>query len=177
MSMASDFATKFYIPSKDPRIQALFAGTYQLPGPELDPQVREDTAKKLSAMGLAVDENIDANGGDAYETMQQRQRDGWSRFPSLAQELANPSEQFDKNDPNLAFKVSVDPVDYPKFSGPVPPTVLYVGAYAGNGLYNAINGAEKVFSTGQEHTENGLMYTFLPAVALGEYFWEFVGKA
>ncbi len=174
MSQSSDFCLKVYLPSKSPAIRALFAGTYGLPGVMLDDRVNR--AKALSAAGDIVDPNIDADAGDPFSVMERRALYGYINFPDMSQG-SNVDPVSGKQiyyDPSYRIKVSVDPIDYPPYSGPQPVGVLYVGQYAGNGLYTVINGAESKFNNGDPWTENGLAYTFQTTVIPGYDFWRLV---
>jgi len=168
----TEFCLNVYLPSKSPEIRALFAGTYGLPGKMLEDRVAR--AKALSDAGDIVDPNIDADGGDPLSVMQRRAFYGYINFPDMSQG-SNVDPVSGKQilyDPSYSIKVSVDPVDYPPYSGPSPVGVLYVGQYAGNGLYNVINGAEKRFKNGDPWTENGIAYTFQTTVIPDYDFWK-----
>ena len=72
-----------YILSRDPRIQALFAGTCGMPGDGARPQsVRMNTAFDLAVGGLLIDAVIDAEGGDPYIIMFERAQYGYTWVPS-----------------------------------------------------------------------------------------------
>ncbi len=63
------------------------------------------------------------------------------------------------------------------YVGPVPAPTLYVGQRANaEGMYNAINGAEKVFVVGQDIVEGGIRYVFIGFI-LGVAYWQIVGRA
>jgi hypothetical protein len=178
MSQATDFDAA-YVASKDPRIQALFAGYMGLPGTALDPGTRQSQALSLALGGLTIDPQIDVDGGDPYLIMSTRAGYGYSTVPALLQKLPPvflpPGVHVPgvpDYDPSLwLIKVSTQISDYPKFVGPSEST-SYIGAYCGNGLYNVINNAQNFFIAGQQYTENGVSYTFLVAVAANEYFWQ-----
>jgi len=66
------------------------------------------------------------------------------------------------------------------FAGPVPEQIKYVGTRANaDGMYNAINGAEKVFAVGQENTQDGVKYVFLGPIGNNPpvIYWQYVGRA
>ena len=133
----SDFALKVYIPSKDPRIQALFAGTYGLAGTMLTLEARVAVAQALSNAGLVIDEEIDGEGQDCLETIQYRQRYGYTRFPDMAQgsDVDPVTGARDYSNPKFAIVVTTDPAAYPPFVTPPPPAppapASLVGPYCG----------------------------------------------
>lgn len=177
------FAKEYYIPSQRPELQDFFTGMFGISGPLMQSNDRKSYAKKLAQDGLIVDDVIHALAGHPYLCMAQRLSYGQLRWPSLRQILAMGGifpQGFDYNDPSNDIKNSLTLSDYPRFGGVVPTKNVYVGALASKGddgvfLYNAINGAEKKFTRDQVRYENGLYYSFLPAIALGEYFWKFLG--
>ena len=155
----------------------------------MDPVARLAAATALALQaGLVVDPQIDAQGGDAFLIMNERAAYGYTAVPSIGQKvpfMTPPGISVPGVPPydptGMNIKVSTNIADYPPFSGPVAPVVNYVGAYAGNGLYNAINGAELVFTAGQKHSEEpyaakNIAFVFLPAPAIGEYFWQQVAE-
>lgn len=178
-----------YIASKDPRIQALFIGTDNQPGSEMDPVLRLQTATALALQaGLIVDPDIDARGADAFLTMSNDQQLGFVRKYAIGEKpvFTTPpgisAPGIPPYDPTAGkILVSANIADYPPFAGPVAPVVDYVGLYAGNGLYNIKNGAELIFKAGDKHTEEpyaakNISFTFLPAPAIGQYFWQQVSE-
>jgi hypothetical protein len=185
MSQSSDFALNVYLPSKDPRIRDLYRGTFGLPGTAYLYGDRMQKAVSLALeAGLTVQGQIDGAGLDPFGQMSYWKQEGFLTVPKIGDavvKLATPPGDSAPNIPNYndtkySIKVSVDPADYPVFDGPVVADTTYVGAFAGNGLYNAINGAEKVFARGDVHEETlpggGMFsFTFLPAPALKENFW------
>ncbi len=167
MSQSSDFCLKVYLPSKSPAIRALFAGTYGLPGVMLDDRVNR--AKALSAAGDIVDPNIDADAGDPLSVMERRAFYGYINFPDMSQG-SNVDPVSGKQiyyDPSYRIKVSVDPIDYPPYSGPQPVGVLYVG-HGGTGRRRVPRHGAGPW------TENGLAYTFQTTVIPGYDFWRLV---
>lgn len=198
MSQSSDFALNVYIPSLDPRVAALFRGTYGIHGTALSIMAgpKGEPSERVSlAMSLALDHGcrvqglIDAFGGDPFTLMSYWQQEGRLTVPKIGEDVVAlataPGVSMPNipgyNDTTYAIKVSVDPADYPKWAGPVIAETKYVGAFAGNGLYNAINGAELVFVRDQEHEEElpggGMFkFAFVPAPALNENFWRMVGR-
>lgn len=175
-----------YIASKDPRIQKLFIGTCNQPGSPMEPTLRLQTATALALQsGLIVDPDIDARGMDPYLEYSNLLQQGFVRKFAIGEKpvlTAPPGltvPGLPPYDPNAGkIVLSLDLANFPPF--PVQPAeVQYIGAYAGNGLYNAINGAEKVFSQGAPYTEEpylskGMTFAFYPAIAIGEYFWQVV---
>ena len=174
---AATFA-QIYIAAQDPRKNVFYMGQFGISGPLLQPQERHDTAISLAKAGVVIDDVIEGVGGDPFLCMTQRLSYGQSRWPSLDQLLAYGGmfpKDFNYNDPSLKIKNSIDPADYPKWTGPIPPVVKYVGLYAGNGLYNVINNPEKVYSIGGNLYEDGLFYTLILTVT-GTYMWVLLGK-
>lgn len=116
-----------YVASKDPRIQALFAGTLGLPGASLDPATRQAQALNLAlTTSLVIDGLIDAAGADPYYTMLWRAEDEYTTYPSILQPGVQvpPGLSFPglpPYDPALyAIKVSTNLADYPPFTVPTP---------------------------------------------------------
>lgn len=186
MTLAQTFDTS-YIASRDPRVQDLFAGTCGQPGTALDPSVRMTTAFDLATDGLLIDAPIDAEGGDPYIIMYERQQYGYTWVPSalalpitLAPGLSFPgvpSYNAAKPYPPGSIVVSTNLADYPPFLEPAPPApaVPFVGNYAGGGYYFASEAAQTAFKPGDPYTQNGVKYAFvvLPFAMFGnEYFWK-----
>jgi hypothetical protein len=188
MSVASTFDTA-YVLSKDPRIQALFAGYMGFPGTALDPTTRYNTAFALATSGLLIDAPIDAFAGDPYITMFERQQYGYTWVPSalaapitLAPGLTFPGvPSYNANPPYPpgSIVVSTNLADYPPFEAPVipPAAVPYVGSYAGGGFYFASEAAQTIFKPGQDYQQNGVNYYFVIAQELmgNTYLWRVVG--
>lgn len=175
-----------YVASKKRAIRDLFVGTAGIPGIALDPSVRESKAYALAMHGEVIDPEIDCNGGDPWIIMSNRTNYGYITVPALLQKLPDvwlpPGVHVPgvpDYDPTLwKVKVSIDPADYPPYVDPDIAT-KYVGAYAGGGLYNVVNNPETVFTPGEKHTEEpyqdkGIEFTFLPAPAIGQYFWQVI---
>jgi len=189
MSTASVFDTA-YVLSKDPRVQALFAGYMGFPGTALDPSVRYNTAYQLALSGLLIDAPIDAYAGDPYTYMFEREQYGYTWVPSalaapipLAPGLSYPGvPSYNANPPFPpgSIKVSINLADYPPFALPTVPTppVPFVGSYAGNGFYFASEVAETTFLPNEKYTQGGTEYYFVVGSmgAFGAtYFWRIVG--
>lgn len=189
MTVAQTF-DQAYILSRDPRVQALFAGTCGMPGAALDPKARMDEAFNLAVGGLLIDAVIDAEGGDPYIIMFERAQYGYTWVPSalaapitLAPGLSFPgvpSYNAGKPYPPGSIVVSTNLADYPPFAVPEPPVVEvpYVGSYTGNGFYIASEAAQTTFSNGQTYEQNGVNYVFVVGSmgAFGAtYFWRIAG--
>ena len=198
MSLATVFDAA-YVASKDPRVQALFAGTMGLPsapgsaptGPQaLDPTVRANNAYNLALLGLLIDAPIDAFGGDPYTLMLERTQYGYTWVPlalvapiTLAPGLSFPGvPTYDPSPPFPpgSIKVSLDLKDYPPFPVVVKPPALvpFVGSYMGNGFYGASEQAQTTFTQGEQYEQNNVNYYFVIGSmgALGAtYFWRIVG--
>jgi hypothetical protein len=134
-----------YWASKSPEVNALRS---------LAPDAREAPASELAAKGVLIDRCIDIWGWDPTKVMAYRVSLGvTSQLTAFA--------------PLKSIKVSIDAADYPPFSPAPPPLpkVEPVGAYTGNGLYQATSACfdgngHLMFSDGQPYTQDGVTYIF-----------------
>lgn len=191
---SEEFAKQVYLPSLDPRVADLFRGTLGIPGTAYGvmPGPKGEPSERLTiALSLALDHGcrvqglIDGFGGDPLTLMSYWQQEGRLTVPSITDAVpvlaTAPGVSAPNipgyNDTTFSIKVSIDPADYPKWSGPVVEQIKYVGLRANaEGLYNAINGAENVFVTDQPWEEDGLKFTFRPAPYVKAYYWQLVGR-
>lgn len=132
-----------YVLSKDPRIQALFAGMLGFPGNQMPAGTRYSTALELENSGLTVDRAIDAWGWDPYLTIVDRNA--------------------------LGANLSLNPADYPPFAVPPPLPVEatgYVGTQEAPGKFvltpkaSADLAAGKI-TAGELWEENGHTYVLV----------------
>lgn len=181
-----------YVASKDPRIQALFAGSLGLPGPALDPGVRQATALNLAFAGLTIDGQIDAAGADAYWTMLLRKQNGYITYPSILQSGVvippgiNVPGQSSYNPALYSIKVSIDLVDYypPWPTTPVtvaPEGVSLFGVFIAPGYYFASETAIQLATSGalkpgqqEVNPGDGQNYSFVISAGMmgNSYFWK-----
>ena len=181
-----------YVASKDPRIQALFAGSLGLPNSELDPGVRQAAALDLALDGLTIDGLIDAAGADPYYTMLLRQQNGYTTYPSILQPGVvippgiNVPGQVGYNPALYAIKVSTNLADYPPFNPPAPvtpaqPNASLFGVFIAPGMYFASQVAINLavagaIKQGQQEVNpaDGATYTFI--ISFGpmgnSYYWK-----
>jgi hypothetical protein len=180
--------------SRHPAIALLYVG--QIPeqyckaagipfGPAKPPEVRNAAAQKLALVdGLTVDPDSDAGGMSPWYEHFMAKQGGYLTKPKIGEKLPNgglltppgvsspPIPNW--NDYTFAIKVSTDPEDYQPYPTPAPGP-KYVGPPLGSGLYNVINGAEKIFVAGQEHWEDlgyGKQFLFVFIVAqAGQFYW------
>ena len=170
-----------YIKSRIPAIQELFVGTCGQPGVPMDLTTRLAACNALAKAGTVVDPQIDTGILEPYFVNQHALQGGFMTRPKIGETVpfCTPPGISMPGVPNyddftFAIKSSLADADYPAFSGPIPPVTLYVGARANNeGMYNVINGAEKVFKLGEQHYEQNHYFTFGP-VAAGVYYWTIV---
>jgi hypothetical protein len=114
------FTRQVYNPSRDPRLPPLDVGLFGIPSPQSEGNVvpmslgaRYNAAKALSAAGVVIDEEIDAEGWPPLATMLRRIFYGYKDWPSMAQALnVDPSTglQTLSNPANL-ITVTIDPAN------------------------------------------------------------------
>ena len=164
-----------YIKSKSDPVQALWAGSYELPGQPLVGKARVDLARTLYSQGFTLlDLSIDVFGTDPYLTMVARKSEGWTSIGSWQPQMSSPIAG--------TLKVSTDPNDFPPFDPPPSPKPIdtsFVGAFA----YVDTDGSRMFYVTmyalkagvvnGMLHTEGPAQYQFVTKVFMigSTSFW------
>jgi hypothetical protein len=179
-----------YVLSKDPRIQALFAGYMGFVGQALDPATRYAQAVALAGEGLVIDPQIDALGGDPYLIMLERSLDGFEQVYALGQSqpFSTPPGVSAPNIPaynQTAGLIVVSLTPPPPFVAPATPAnppvqpepVLFVGSHIFANMYEASEAAITASNNGTvplpNIVENGHVYqwTVMPELLGNAYAW------
>jgi hypothetical protein len=150
------------------------------------------TALGLVQQGYVVDYQIHVQGGDPYGTMLDRQKWGYTWWPSLgemanftvAPGLSEPDETpyNPNNPPSGSIKVSVNLADYPPYPVPAAPTTgtaaaspigaLLVAATATTpAVYDAVAGLCGSYIDGEVVSIGGTPYTFSRKSLFGKELW------
>ena len=183
-----DTYDKAYVLSKDPRIQALFAGYMGFAGTALDPATRYAQAVALAAQGLIIDPQIDALGGDPYLIMLERSLDGFEQVYALGQSqpFSTPPGVSAPNIPAYnqtagLIVVSLTPpapfAGTPVVAPPQPEPVAWVGSHIFANLYDASEAAITASANGTiplpNISEGGHVYqwTVMPELMGNTYAW------
>jgi hypothetical protein len=179
-----------YVLSKDPRIQALFAGYMGFVGQALDPATRYAMAVQLAGQGLIIDPQIDALGGDPYLIMLERSLDGFEQVYALGQSqpFSTPPGVSAPNIPaynqtaGLIVVTLTPPGPFVNPATPVTPPVqpepvAWVGSHIFGNLYNPSEAAITASANGTiplpNISEGGHVYqwTVMPELLGNTYAW------